>query len=1765
MVPVRPIRIPPDSLEPPEFGLAAFLGSILDSALKLLPGAATATIHLLHDDNHISLGAERRAEGAPRVSVPEALPAEAARAGEMRLATNGAPRATGAPPEIGAGLAASLPLGPADKPVGVMTVAYAARQPLAEGERQLLRLLGGQAAAGIENARLMATTARQLKELALLHQVATAGAQATDEDELIERATQIIGAELYPDNFGVLVLDEGANVLRVHRSYVGVDAATTRYAVPLGQGITGHVAVTGAPWRTGSVQADGHYVEIVPDMRSELAVPILASGRVIGVINAESTRANAFSATDERLLATLAGQLASAIDRLRAEAARRRAAVQAAESRAALYRASQAISGSLDPEAVYAATHQSAAELMACDAFVIGIVDEAGTALDVVYAVERGRREAPRRVALGQGLLGHVAATGQPLLAPNAADLEAVGPFRFGSERAVASAVAAPMQTRGRVYGALSAQSYAAGAFHADDLETLRVLAHQAAVAIEHARLYEAEREERQLAEALRETGASLSASLELDDVLDRLLEQAARVAPYDTATILLLDGDRLRVARHAGYEQLGPEAVARVEALSFDLAATPTLRAVVAGGRPVVIDDAQASAEWVYTEAAAHIRGWIGAPLIAQGEVIGLFSLDRLTPAAYQAKHARNLATLAAQAALAVRNAQLFAAERRRVGALTALHETGLQLSQQLQLATLLRTIVQRAIELLGADGGGLYLQTAQAATLECVVSINSDRSYEGFRLKVGEGLVGRVAATGAPLVEGNYHAWEGRSEQFAEAAFRSLVGAPIVWQHRVMGVLVVTHGQLNAIGADAVEIVSLFAAQAAVAIANARLYADLDARVTELGHLYGTAQEMAACREPGQVLQVLARRLTQALDTTSAYIMEVRVGAGLLVVLAEHWSAEATAAERVTDLGREYHLWDYPTAARAVTSGQSSPIYASSPKLADSERREIDRYGVKSTLLVPIMARGVVLGLAELWESRRARTFGHAEIRLAETMVRQAADVIENARLFAAVENDKRQLELLYGLSQRLTASLDLNEVAQRALELVRGALGAAMAQMFVPVPGTDRLRLAAASGPEELLERDVPPVPFGHGLAGRAALTRQPLIVPDLRRDAQWQPLAGVTGPATSAAAVPLVVGDSLVGVFTVVSVGPAALGDEQRPALAAVAAPMALALQNALLFTLEAQRSENLALLNEIARAAVGAQDSAALLQTLADRLGELMAAQGCYLALWDETSGALVPGAGWGPARAAFARLRPQSEELGPARQALEQDRVLVIEAPGEAPEASERTAAFYGAQALLALPLTAGGRPLGAAVIAYAQAQRFAPADMARAEQAGSQLALAIGKGRLFDETRRRADELSLLVDLSVALRTARTAEAMLPIFLEKARQVCAGDAASIYLIEPGSGALVMQACSPPNAALTNLRLPPGRGITGHVAATGEAYITGDILADPLADFPLPAEAEYLAAVRSSIAVPLRTHDGVVGVMHVAAFTPHAFTPTEVHALTAMAEMAGNALQRANLLETLEQRVTQRTAELARANERLQHLDRLKDQFISNVSHELRTPLTNIKLHLGQLEKRGAEGLDRYLPTLQRETERLRRLIEDLLDLSRLQAQVSPPRREPHSLDGLAGEVIGLHSTRAEARGIALRHRRGLGEVLIAVDRAQMLQLFTNLVGNAVAYTPAGGAVTITTSAEPRDGRAGQRVRVTNEGVTIPPEDLPHLFERFFRGQTGIASGEAGTGLGLAICKEIVEQHGGKISAASADGTGTVFEVWLPEMEVIGD
>ena len=230
----------------------------------------------------------------------------------------------------------------------------------------------------------------------------------------------------------------------------------------------------------------------------------------------------------------------------------------------------------------------------------------------------------------------------------------------------------------------------------------------------------------------------------------------------------------------------------------------------------------------------------------------------------------------------------------------------------------------------------------------------------------------------------------------------------------------------------------------------------------------------------------------------------------------------------------------------------------------------------------------------------------------------------------------------------------------------------------------------------------------------------------------------------------------------------------------------------------------------------------------------------------------------------------------------------------------------------------------------------------------------------------------------------------------------------------------------------------------------------------------------------------------------------------------------------------------------------------LKEVERLKAQFISNVSHELRTPLTIIETYTTLLKQGKPDRRDYYLAVLSRETKRLTRLIQDVLDLSRLEASRSQIVTEPVRLELLLHQVSNTFMPHAETKQIAITLDIDNSLPVVWANKGQIEQVMTNLVNNALVYTPEGGEVMITAGISRQNEREGVWFSIVDTGYGISPDDLSQIFDRFFRSPSAQISSVRGTGLGLAICKEIVERHNGCIEAKSEPGQGSVFTVWLP-------
>jgi signal transduction histidine kinase len=329
---------------------------------------------------------------------------------------------------------------------------------------------------------------------------------------------------------------------------------------------------------------------------------------------------------------------------------------------------------------------------------------------------------------------------------------------------------------------------------------------------------------------------------------------------------------------------------------------------------------------------------------------------------------------------------------------------------------------------------------------------------------------------------------------------------------------------------------------------------------------------------------------------------------------------------------------------------------------------------------------------------------------------------------------------------------------------------------------------------------------------------------------------------------------------------------------------------------------------------------------------------------------------------------------------------------------------------------------------------------------------------------------------------------------------------------------------------------------------------------------------PLHQQLASVARADSIISVPLKVKDRIIGSLTVERTQRYRFTHDDLDLMVTIANQIAIALDNANAYRHiedlnlgLEAKVRERTGELQRlnkdleaTNQKLQELDNLKSAFVSVVSHELRTPMTSIKGYLDNmldgLTGELTEKQSHYLTRVKRNVDRLTRMISDLLDLSRIEAGRIELRPGPVCISELIDDVVESLKSVANETSITVQVKRPERIPTIQADRDKVQQILTNLIHNAIKFSPEGGNIRIEASGCD-DGFL--QIGVTDTGCGIPPQEIDKVFDKFYRGHS-LPSSARGTGLGLFITKNLVEMHGGRIWVISEIGKGSEFFFTLP-------
>ncbi len=443
-----------------------------------------------------------------------------------------------------------------------------------------------------------------------------------------------------------------------------------------------------------------------------------------------------------------------------------------------------------------------------------------------------------------------------------------------------------------------------------------------------------------------------------------------------------------------------------------------------------------------------------------------------------------------------------------------------------------------------------------------------------------------------------------------------------------------------------------------------------------------------------------------------------------------------------------------------------------------------------------------------------------------------------------------------------------------------------------------------------------------------------------------------------------------------------------------------------------------------------------------------------------------------------------------------------------------------------GVKTLLGVPLVVEGRPIGVLHVGSLTERYFDPVDVELLQLVGDRASLAIDHARLYTaehEARRRLEHVQAVTDAALARLDL---EDLLQEMLRRIQGILQTDTCAILLLDEERRELVARAALGIEEEVEQgVRIPLGRGFAGRIAAYREPIVLPDL---DKADVYNPILREK--KIKSMLGVPLLVSDRVIGVLHVGSLTLRDFNRSDIELLQLVGERVALAIER------------------ARVHEEVLELDRLKLNFVAVASHELRTPAASLYGILATLDARedslSPEVRKELIRTGREQGERMRRLLEQLLDLSRLDARAIRVAPEPLVLHTVLSDIV---SGVAEPLGVSGVEVDVPPDLAVVADRLVIERVISNLIVNAHRY----GKPPVVVSAQQRDTHV--RIVVDDSGPGVPADLRPRLFARFERG-----GHDHGTGLGLAIARAYANAHGGELLYEQSETGGARFELVLP-------
>ncbi len=1203
----------------------------------------------------------------------------------------------------------------------------------------------------------------------------------------------------------------------------------------------------------------------------------------------------------------------------------------------------------------------------------------------------------------------------------------------------------------------------------------------------------------------LNSIGQALNANLRLDDLFTAIHAEIGK----------LLDTSGFYLALHDEQNGLVDFVLAYQDGEPVPIGARPFANGlsehIIRTGRPLLFshDVARRARELGLDPVGCVARSYLGVPVVAGERPTGVIALrDYAREFAYDENDQRVLETIASSAGIALQNARLFERSQRQAGELASLNQVSLLVSAGLDLDTVLERICQIVADVMGCHKSAIFLVDPDSELYYLAGSVGLSQAYRDH----SQAIPAKDNARALVLRTREAAVYEDALRHERLASIRDLllaegVGAimdvPLHIGDKAIGSLTVYYERPRRFQPGEIELMNTLAAQASVAVENARLFESMNARHRELEALYQTARAVSASLSPASVLHAVATRMIEVLEVeTCVTLLAVEDGKALH---AELWMEREGSAIVERPNGATFRLDDLPAIAPAIREQEAIALRRDELEAAGTACRLIAYYGLETALALPLIVHGELLGLIAVGHRSRPAEFELQALRLARALADQAGVAIQNARLFentdAALAHRRDELAALETILQRMTRRLDLQAVIEQVVAAAALATGAEVSELLLCDEGGQMMRIAARQGIR--VETAVDEWPASEGMTGHALRTGEVQLAGDVHANPHYMP---TRSNIQSELAVPIMLDERRLGVLNLESTRPDAFDKEQARFISNLAEQAAIAIQNAQLFETVQKRAEEFQTLRAVAIDLLSASDLAHTLKVIARETLQHTGAHGVHIYLYDQASEQLTFGTSlW--ADSDPERPSPEPRPDGMTATAARSGERLVITNPRKHPLVQPMVGRpdWEQLEALASIPLKHGGEVIGVFNVVFDEPQQQFNGEMLHfLDLLAAEAAVAIQTARLTEQTRLGRDRLEAILN---------SIHEGIMMFDMQGRLVLANPRAE-YLLNQRVADYKGQ-----HFVRVMRHLEIGFGGSGGYSVREAIRLARDVVRNP----------NLMTRRTLTFNLP----------------TPRVIEETSI-------AVVGDD-QPIGRLFILRDITHEHEVEVFR--QEMSHM----------LVHDLRSPLggviTGLAMALDETRKvaddEQREMLESTVQIALSSANTLLRLVEEILAINRLEAGEMPLMCEPLNLRQLAERAREVLRSASDKAKIVVSVEAPDDLPPVSGDADKIGRVLSNLLDNALRYTPEGGTVTIRIV----PSEMFQTVSVLDTGEGIPAPLRERVFDRFFQGDISRRKrGTKGSGLGLTFCRLAVEAHGGRIWVEDGPGGGAAFHFALPTM-----